>query len=146
VADVLLASFADALPTVRRAHDDADLRGWVRERLVPSTGCWVAVAGGDVVAVLALVPGWIEQLYVAPGHQGVGIGSRLVELAQRESGGSLQLWTFQVNTRARSFYRRHGFREVELTDGSTNEEREPDVRLEWSGDRSDRSPSAPSSR
>ena len=54
-----------------------------------------------------------------------------MELAQRESGGALQLWTFQVNVRARAFYRHHGFREVELTDGRANEEREPDVRLEW---------------
>lgn len=131
VADVWLASFADALPTVTRAHDDADVRGWVRDVLVPTTRCWVAVMGGEVVAVLALGPGWIEQLYVEPSHQGAGIGSRLVELAQRESGGALQLWTFQVNVRARAFYRHHGFREVELTDGRANEEREPDVRLEW---------------
>ena len=46
-----------------------------------------------------------------------------------EGWDSLQLWTFQVNDRARAFYARHGFREVELTDGATNEEHEPDVRL-----------------
>jgi hypothetical protein len=41
------------------------------------------------------------------------------------------LWTFQVNGPARRFYERHGFVEVAQTDGSGNEEAEPDVRLEW---------------
>lgn len=131
VAEVWLTSFADALPTVTRAHDDDEVRGWVRDHLVPEVECWVATAAGEVVALLALAPGWIEQLFVAPGHQGAGIGSLLLQHAQRRADGPLQLWTFQVNTRARAFYRRHGFREVELTDGSANEEREPDVRLEW---------------
>lgn len=131
VAEVRLASFADALPTVRPGHDDADVRRWVRDELVPGTECWVADDRGEVVAMMALTPGWIEQLYVATAHQGRGIGSRLVRLAQDRADGPLQLWTFQVNDRARAFYRRHGFRESELTDGATNEEREPDVRLEW---------------
>ncbi len=43
----------------------------------------------------------------------------------------LQLWTFQVNGPAQSFYERHGCRAVERTDGATNEEREPDVRYAW---------------
>ena len=133
VADVWLASFSDALPTVRRAHDDDDVRRWIREHLVPSTECWVAVeaadgAEGRVVGMMALAPGWVEQLYVHPAYQGRGVGSALLAVAL-ERDEPLQLWTFQVNTRARAFYARHGFREVELTDGATNEEREPDVRM-----------------
>ena len=76
-------------------------------------------------------PGWIEQLYVAPDRLGQGIGSRLVDLAKTRSPDGLTLWTFQVNERARRFYERHGFVAVELTDGSGNEERQPDVRYEW---------------
>ncbi len=133
VADVWLASFSEALPTVTRAHDDEDVRGWVERHLVPATECWVAEVDGEVVAMMALSPGWIDQLYVVPGGQGRGIGSALVRRAlerQAEEGGDpLQLWTFQVNTGARRFYARHGFHEVELTDGATNEEHEPDVRL-----------------
>ena len=45
--------------------------------------------------------------------------------------GGLALWTFQSNTRAQEFYRRHGFTEVRRTDGSANEERVPDVRMVW---------------
>ncbi len=43
----------------------------------------------------------------------------------------LELWTFQVNARARRFYERHGFVEVDRTDGGHNEERQPDVRYAW---------------
>jgi hypothetical protein len=43
----------------------------------------------------------------------------------------VRLWTFQKNAAAIRFYLAHGFREVERTDGSRNEEREPDILLEW---------------
>ena len=43
----------------------------------------------------------------------------------------LRLWVFQQNTPAIGFYRRRGFRLVELTDASGNEEREPDALYEW---------------
>ena len=47
----------------------------------------------------------------------------------RRSAGAegLQLWVFQRNVGARRFYERHGFTLTELTDGSRNEEREPDA-------------------
>jgi GNAT superfamily N-acetyltransferase len=82
--------------------------------------------------MMALKPGWVDQLYVAPDRLGEGIGRRLLELAKsRADADGLQLWTFQVNDRARRFYERNGFIEAELTDGSGNEEREPDVRYVW---------------
>ena len=43
----------------------------------------------------------------------------------------LRLWVFQRNTPALRFYAARGFRVVEHTDGSRNEEREPDALLEW---------------
>jgi hypothetical protein len=47
--------------------------------------------------------------------------------------GGLRLWVFERNSGARAFYARHGFAEVTRTDGSGNEEREPDVLLGWPG-------------
>jgi GNAT superfamily N-acetyltransferase len=113
------------------AHTDDEVRAWVADHLLPTTETWVAEVDGVVVAFCSLGAGWIEQLYVAPGHTGHGIGSRLVELAKKRQPGGLQLWTFQINTGARRFYERHGFRVVEMTDGSANEERQPDVRYAW---------------
>jgi membrane-anchored protein YejM (alkaline phosphatase superfamily) len=57
-----------------------------------------------------------------------------VELAKRRQPSGLQLWTFQVNGTARRFYERHGFLAVESTDGSGNEEGDPDVRYVWRPD------------
>ena len=45
---------------------------------------------------------------------------------------ALQLWAFQRNTAARAFYEAHGFTVQRLTDGSGNEEGEPDVLYAWS--------------
>jgi hypothetical protein len=51
--------------------------------------------------------------------------------AVREDAEELNLWTFQANAQARRFYERHGFRLIEMTDGSGNEERTPDARYRW---------------
>lgn len=131
VADVYLASFHAALPTVRLAHTDDDVRAWIRDHVVPDRETWVADDAGRVVAMLELAPGWVDQLYVAPERQGEGIGTALLALAKARASGPLELWAFQVNAPARAFYERHGFVAVEFTDGSGNEEREPDVRYRW---------------
>jgi hypothetical protein len=51
-------------------------------------------------------------------------------LAKVRQPNGLQLWTFQVNARARRFYESHGFVAVEETDDN-NQEKQPDVRYEW---------------
>jgi GNAT superfamily N-acetyltransferase len=130
IAELWLRSWDAALPTVRRAHDDAEVRAFTREVLVPLRETWVA--GLDpTVAFMVLHDGWVEQLYLDPPWRGQGIGAALVALAKRRNPTGLQLWTFQVNGPARRFYERLGFVAVELTDGSVNDEREPDVRYAW---------------
>jgi ribosomal protein S18 acetylase RimI-like enzyme len=42
------------------------------------------------------------------------------------------LWVFESNLPAQAFYRAHGFEVTERTDGSGNEERAPDLRMDWS--------------
>jgi ribosomal protein S18 acetylase RimI-like enzyme len=131
VADVWLRSFRAALPAVRRAHTDDEVRAWTRDVLVPRRETWVATADGTVVAMMVLAEGHIDQLYIDPAHQQRGIGGRLVALAKQRSPDGLALWTFEINATARRFYERNGFVPVEHTDGSGNEEREPDVRYLW---------------
>lgn len=86
---------------------------------------------GRVLGFAALGDNRLEHLYVDPEAHNRGIGSALLAHAKERRPGGFDLWTFQRNEGARRFYDRHGFREVERTDGSRNEEREPDVRLEW---------------
>ncbi|MFE7169647.1 GNAT family N-acetyltransferase [Streptomyces sp. NPDC057616] len=132
-ADVWLRSFAAALPTVVRPRTDDDVRHYFREVVVPLRETWVADAGpgAGIVGVMVLRDGELSQLYLAPDWRGRGLGDRCVALAKERNPGGLGLWTFQVNKPAHRFYERHGFAAVRYTDGSGNEEREPDVRYEW---------------
>lgn len=130
IADVLLASFR-ATYRFALAHSDPEVRAWVREVLLPSTETWVAVDEDEVIGFISLGEHAIEQLYVAPERTGNGVGSRLVQRAKDLRPRGLELWTFQVNRGARRFYERHGFVVAEETDGSGNEERQPDVRYVW---------------
>ena len=85
-----------------------------------------------LVGVIAFREDWIDQFYILPDAQGQGVGTSLLNLAKRQAR-SLSLWTFQRNTVARRFYERRGFVMIEETDGSGNEEREPDILYRWSG-------------
>ncbi|MFE3635794.1 GNAT family N-acetyltransferase [Streptomyces cellostaticus] len=133
-ADVWLRSFTAALPTVVRPRTDDEVRAHFRDVVVPRRETWVAedTAGGSgIVGVMVLDDGLLSQLYLDPGWRGRGIGDRFVALAKERGPQGLALWTFQVNEAAHRFYERHGFVAVERTDGSGNEEREPDVRYVW---------------
>jgi len=72
----------------------------------------------------------IHSLYVARHAQGKGVGKALLDDAKTRSD-HLELWTFQANRGAQRFYKREGFRAVETTDGTRNEEGLPDVRFVW---------------
>ena len=91
---------------------------------------WIAVRGEAIVGFCAVRRGWIDHFYVAPEEQGRGVGQRLIKRALK-GRRRVRLWTFQRNARSRRFYALQGFREVLLTDGHANEEKEPDVLLEW---------------
>jgi GNAT superfamily N-acetyltransferase len=134
VAALFLAVRADAARrgTIPPVTDEDDARRHFIG-LVAEAEVWVDTDDRDaVVAMMVLDPGWLEHLYVHPAYTGRGIGSGLVDFAKHRLG-NLQLWTFQANAPARAFYARHGFAEVEFTDGSGNMERAPDVRLQWAG-------------
>ncbi|EYT80512.1 hypothetical protein CF54_25055 [Streptomyces sp. Tu 6176] len=133
VADVWLRSFAAALPTVVQPRTDDEVRAYFRDVVVPSRETWVADdTGGDgVVGVMVLDDAEVSQLYLDPAWRGRGLGDRFVALAKERRPRGLELWTFQVNAPAHRFYERHGFVAAEYTDGSGNEEREPDVRYVW---------------
>lgn len=130
IAEVFLTSF-HATYTFPLAHDDDEVRGWIASHLVPDLETWVAQIDDRIVALLALGDAGIDQLYVHPDAQGSGIGCELVDLAKQRRPGGLELYTFQVNARARRFYERLGFVVVAMGDGSGNEEGQPDLLYRW---------------
>jgi GNAT superfamily N-acetyltransferase len=118
------------------AHDDQEVRYWMAHVVIPRLECWLAErATGSVVGMLVLDGDWIDQLYVDPHLTRDGIGAELIAVAKRERPDGLRLWTFVSNEGAQRFYLRHGFHEVERTDGSQNEEGEPDVQYAWDATR-----------
>jgi GNAT superfamily N-acetyltransferase len=133
VADVLIRSRSAAVGAIPPAvHSAAEIRDWVTFVVIPEREVWLTEDGdGRPLAVLVLEDGWVDQLYVEPGHTGRGLGARLLELAKSRRPGGLHLWTFAANTAAQRFYLRHGFTVAETTDGSGNEEKAPDVRFVW---------------
>src|SRR5581483_11142741 len=132
-ARVLRTSFDHALPTLRGLHTPEEDRAFFRGHLFATCEMWGAFAGGAMAGLIAFREGWIDQLYVLPGAQGQGLGTSLLKIAQ-DAFDALELWTFQRNANARRFYEARGFALVRQTDGSDNEEREPDALYRWRRD------------
>jgi ribosomal protein S18 acetylase RimI-like enzyme len=98
--------------------------------LIDSHECRAVRSDTGLLGFLARREGHIDAIYIAPAARGKGIGAALIaEVKAAEA--EIELWTFQANTQAIEFYLREGFREVERTDGSRNDERLPDLRLIW---------------
>ena len=135
VADVYLASRKAFVRYAPLVHSDALVREWIRLYLIPTGRVTVAERNGEILGLLALshdeFTGWIDQLYLRPDMTGHGIGGQLVERAKAELGSPICLYTFQANHAAIRFYERHGFRPIRYGDGSDNEEKAPDVLMEW---------------
>ncbi len=129
-ARVHRASFDDRLPWLAGLHTPDEDRAFFRDRVYDLGEVWGCFEGAQLLAFIAFSERRIEHLYVLPTHQGRGLGTLLLSLAQRRCL-ELDLWTFQRNEAARRFYERNGFVAVETTDGSRNEENEPDIRYHW---------------
>ena len=103
---------------------EAMVRGWmavpdaillVAERAGRLVGMTLAVNGREDLGAGPAIPGLchVSLVFVAPDAWGVGIGARLLDALLTEVGrlgyGSVQLWTYETNVRARRLYTRRGF-------------------------------------
>jgi GNAT superfamily N-acetyltransferase len=131
IAELHLAARRAAMPWLPDLHSDAEVGIWIRDRLLAEAEVWVALAGAALVGYMALVGGMLDHLYIAPGHQGRGIGSLLLDQAKALRPAGLRLYAFQRNVRARAFYEARGFAAVAFSHGADNEENEPDVLYQW---------------
>ena len=131
VAALFIASRHDALPYLPELHTDESTTQWISETVLRHSTVWVAELDGIIVGFSSLVGDHLDHLYVRPGHYRQGVGDRLLARAKAMSSGRLRLFTFQRNARARAFYEARAFVVIAYGDGSTNEEREPDVLYEW---------------
>jgi GNAT superfamily N-acetyltransferase len=131
IAGLLRHTFRVSLPFLPQLHTPQDDLWFVREQMLVKDEVWLAEDDlGVLLGFVAFREGWIDHLYIHPDHQGQGIGPVLLAKPMRYRQAR-RLWTFQRNARARAFYEAHGFKPIEFTDGSANEEKEPDVLYEW---------------
>lgn len=114
-------------------HTRETTHAWMRGRLEADSAGWVAERDGRVVGYTVVTGEWLDDLFLAPGETGHGIGAALLDVVKSELPDGFCLWVFESNGGARRFYRRHGLVELELTDGSSNAEQAPDVRMAWPG-------------
>ena len=117
----------DFVPTLHTPEED---RAFFSGQLEQGRGL-VAEQAQAIVAFAIHDPQRLRHLYVHPAWQGRGLGAALLSAVKAALPAGFDLWTFAPNAGARRFYERHGFLCVEETDGSSNEERVPDVRYLW---------------
>lgn len=115
------------LPHLHTAEED---NWFIREIVLQTQLVTVAEQDDALLAFMAEDGDCITQLYVEPALRRLGAGSILVGDAKTRHD-ELWLWCFASNTPARAFYEKHGFVAERFTDGSDNEERQPDVLYRW---------------
>lgn len=124
------AVFDATYPWMPALHSSRQDRAYFEGEVFDSSELWGAFEGDVLVGFIALAPGWVEKLYVRPTHHRRGIGRLLLDFA-KDRQPYLRLWTFTANTRARRFYEANGFVAIHETDGTGNEQHEPDVLYQW---------------
>jgi ribosomal protein S18 acetylase RimI-like enzyme len=117
VTECVRAAYAGYVPRIGRepAPMTADYGG-----LIDAGEVWVARAAGGICGVLVLRPQppalLVENVAVAPGHQGQGLGRRLMtfaeEHARAEGLGEVVLYTNERMTENLRFYPALGFTET----------------------------------
>jgi GNAT superfamily N-acetyltransferase len=129
------ATRAAAYPFMPRdVHMPEEAYGWVRSWDPAVFTVWVATSADDTLLGYARFDDvWLDDLYIHPSAQGTGVGSALLDLVKVERPRGFCLWVFESNTPARRFYEARGLVELEHTDGSANDEKEPDLRMAWPG-------------
>lgn len=123
-------SFDERLPWIAGLHTPEEDLAFFENIVFERCEIWGCLEVAHLIGFIAFRENYIEHLYVLPAYQGEGLGTILLLIAQ-DRCDELELWTFQENKAARRFYERKGFVAVEMTDGTRNEENEPDVRYGW---------------
>ena len=132
IAAIFISSRLAAMPYLPLLYTESEILEWIEAIVLRNSLVTLAVSDdGGAGGFASSRGGVLDHLYVAPQLQGRGLGTLLLDAAKEESAGRLRLHVFQRNLSARRFYQRRGFSLVELRDGSSNEEGEPDAVYAW---------------
>jgi ribosomal protein S18 acetylase RimI-like enzyme len=131
LTDIHLRARRESMSYLPDTHGPEDVLAWIVGVVMGHDEVWVAERGERVAGFFALSDDVLYHLYVYPELHGQGAGTALLDLVKELRPDGFQLWVFQRNTQARGFYERHGLELVRLTDGSENQDREPDALYAW---------------
>lgn len=123
----IISDWIDATDWMPRLHTTENITNHYRDTVFVER--IATVADGEVLGLLALDGGTDEITALFVKLRGRGIGTTLLQAA-KTGRDQLSMWMFQANMGARRFYARHGFAELERSDGE-NDEALPDIRLGW---------------
>ena len=89
IAETFLEAHADAMPYLPRLrHTDDEVRGWIRDVVLPGDEVVVAeVDGKRLAGFAALDEDLLDHIYVHPELQGRGIGDALLARVKERPGG-----------------------------------------------------------
>lgn len=88
---------------------------------LPNAETWVHIQDEKVLGFLCLVESTLAAIFVHPQHQGIGIGSELLNKA-KERRNRLELCVYRLNEHSLLFYKSHGFQVVkEQVDETTGQ-------------------------
>jgi chorismate mutase/ribosomal protein S18 acetylase RimI-like enzyme len=134
IADLYLSVRESSVPAMPpQIHTVDEVHTYVGGWDLGKRDVWVAELDGRAVAFMVVENDWLNSLYVLREAAGQGVGTALLDVAKGLRPDGFCLWVFESNAGARRFYERHGLVELEHTDGSTNEERSPDLKMAWPG-------------
>lgn len=97
-----------------KAHDFMEPGFWeskigdMRDVYIPASESFVFESGGKVSGFYSLYGNNLAAIFVAPGSQGKGVGTALLEDAKNRRK-SLQLTVYKENVSSVNFYKKHGF-------------------------------------
>lgn len=122
IANILRTCLLYILPDLSALHTPEEDIEFVGNKVMKECEVIVATDADKPIGFIAYKQDWISHLYILPDHHKNGIGTELLSYATK-AYPYLQLWTFQRNAQARSFYEKHGFITTTFTNGEGNEEK-----------------------
>lgn len=85
-----------AMPWLPVIHTVEETVRFFGDFVIPNQVVLVAEAEEGVVGFIAIEGSFVEHLYIAPSHQGIGIGEALLDRAKELRPEGLMLWTFEA--------------------------------------------------
>jgi len=92
-------------------HTPEQQAGYLRGRLLDGKSLYMLVEARPV-GIVSVCGNLIEDLYILPGEQHKGYGTKLLLFAVNRCAGTPTLWVLSNNQNAYALYAKHGFRKT----------------------------------